>query len=79
MWTLEDYILSDKIQRCANDGARKATEAAKNAGLPIAYSLNGTIIFQLADGSVTQDRELIDKLYAELEKNAQNKEEIHGN
>ena len=67
MWTLEDYQLSELIQKCANEGVRKAKEAAKKAGLPIAYSLNGRLIYQLADGTVTEDRELVNKIYEKLE------------
>jgi hypothetical protein len=39
----------------ANRGVRKAQEEAHKAGLPNAYSLNGTIIYQFPDGSVTQN------------------------
>ena len=68
MWTLEDYQFSELIQKCAAEGVRKAKEAAQKAGLPIAYSLNGRLIFQLADGSVTEDKELISQIYEKLER-----------
>ena len=66
MWTLEDYQFSEFIQKCAADGVAKAKEAAKNAGIPIAYALNGKLIFQLADGSVTDDIEMVNKIYDQL-------------
>ena len=68
MWTKEDYEFMDELQVLANEGIRKAREAAQKAGLPIAYSINRKIFWQLPDGSITVDKEYIDKLYEELEK-----------
>jgi len=52
------YELSDKIQRLANLGVRKAIERAHAAGLPVPFSLgNGKILYQWPDGTVTDKRE----------------------
>ena len=68
MLTKEDYEFMDELQVLANEGIRKAREAAQKAGLPIAYSLNRTLFWQLPDGSVTDDKEYVERLYEELEK-----------
>jgi len=52
----EDYELSAKITRLGNRGARKAIEQAHRAGLAVPFSLNGKIIFQWPDGTVTDKR-----------------------
>jgi len=68
MRTKEEYEFYETLQLLANEGIRKAREAAQKAGLPIAYSINRKIFWQLPDGRVTDDKEYIDKLYKELEK-----------
>ncbi|MCL2062996.1 MAG: hypothetical protein FWG98_01295 [Candidatus Cloacimonetes bacterium] len=72
MRTLEEYQFSEKIQKIGNEAVRKAKEEAQKAGLPIAYSLNGRLVFQLTDGSVTDDVEKVDKIYEEIRKKLQN-------
>jgi hypothetical protein len=49
----EYYELSAKITRLANRGARKAIEQAHQAGLAVPFSLNGKIIYQWPDGTIT--------------------------
>jgi len=53
---LENYELSAKITRLGNRGVRKAIEQAHRAGLAVPFSLNGKIIYQWPDGSVTDKR-----------------------
>ena len=72
MRTKEDYEFHETLQILGNNGIRKAREAAQKAGLPIAYSINRKLFWQLPDGSVTDDKEYIDKLYEELEKKLTN-------
>jgi len=45
------------ITRLANRGARKSQIAAHKAGIANPYSINGKLIFQLPDGSVTDKYE----------------------
>ena len=49
----EYYELSAKITRLGNRGVRKAIEQAHQAGLAVPFSLNGKIIYQWPDGTVT--------------------------
>jgi hypothetical protein len=62
MFSKEDYEHSAKLQRLANRGAQKAQEETHKAGLPNAYSLNGKIIYQFPDGSITDRYEYPKKL-----------------
>ena len=50
--TKEDYEFMLKIQKCANRGTSKAREEAKKAGLPIPYSRNGKLYYELPDGTI---------------------------
>ena len=50
--TKDDYELLLKIQKCANRGTSKAREEAKKAGLPIPYSRNGKLYYELPDGRI---------------------------
>ena len=45
--------LSDYITRVGNRAVKKAQEENRKKGLPNVYSLNGTIVWQMPDGSVT--------------------------
>ena len=57
MMTKEDYEFMLKIQKCANRGTSKAREEAKKAGLPIPYSRNGKLYYELPDGSIVDKLE----------------------
>ena len=72
MRKLEEYQFAEKIRKIGNEAVRKAKEEAQNAGLPIAYSINGTLVYQLADGTITQDKEKVAKIYEELKKRLNN-------
>ncbi|MCL2331513.1 MAG: hypothetical protein FWC61_03140 [Proteobacteria bacterium] len=50
----KNYELSATLLRLANRGARKSIEAARKAGIANPYCLNGKIIYQLPDGTVTE-------------------------
>jgi hypothetical protein len=50
------YELSDKMARLANRGARRAIERAHAAGLAVPFSINGKIVYQLPDGTITDKR-----------------------
>ena len=42
-----------KILAIANQAVREAQDENRRLGIPNVYSLNGTIVWQLPDGSVT--------------------------
>jgi len=46
--------LTAKITRLANRGARKSQIAAHRAGIANPYMINGRLIYQLPDGTVTE-------------------------
>jgi hypothetical protein len=47
--------LFDKITRIGNRAVRKAQEENRRKGIPNVYSINGKIVFELPDGSLTTD------------------------
>ena len=47
--------LFDKITRIGNRAVKKAQEENRRKGIPNVYSINGKIIFELPDGSLTTD------------------------
>jgi len=49
----KNYELSATLLRLANRGARKSQAAAHKAGIANPYLLNGKLIYQLPDGTVT--------------------------
>ena len=51
--TVRDNELTARITRLANRGARKSQEKARKAGVANPYLLNGKLIFQLPDGTIT--------------------------
>ena len=49
--------LSDMINRIGNRAVAKAQEENRRLGIPNVYSINGTIFFQMPDGSIRTDYE----------------------
>lgn len=47
--------LFDKITRIGNRAVRKAQEENRRKGIPNVYSINGKIVFELPDGSLTTE------------------------
>ena len=45
--------LSEKVLKAAYKAARKAQQENQQAGIPNVYSINGKIVWQLPDGTVT--------------------------
>lgn len=46
--------LSDKITYLGNLAVREAQEENRKKGIPNVYSLNGKIVWQMPDGSITE-------------------------
>ena len=51
--TVKDNELTARITRLANRGARKSQEKARKAGVANPYLVNGKLVFQLPDGTIT--------------------------
>jgi hypothetical protein len=51
--TVKDNELTARITRLANRGARKSQEKARKAGVANPYLLNGKLVYQLPDGTIT--------------------------
>ena len=49
---LEDF---DEIERIGTNAVERAQEENRRLGIPNAYSRNGTLYFELPDGSITQE------------------------
>lgn len=49
----------DKMTRIANIAVHAAQAENRRKGIPNVYSLNGTIVWQLPDGTVTMERPAI--------------------
>ena len=58
----------EKITRIGNTAVHAAQEENRRKGIPNVYVLNGTIVWQLPDGSVTTKR--LDELLAPTPKDA---------
>lgn len=50
--------LSDKITYLGNLAVREAQEENRKKGIPNVYSLNGKIVWQMPDGSITEKNPL---------------------
>ena len=57
MTTEKFNALTAKITRLANRGARKSQAAAHAAGIANPYMLNGRLVYQLPDGTITEKYE----------------------
>ena len=44
-----------ELKRIGTRSARKAQEENRRLGIPNAYSRNGTLYFELPDGTITQE------------------------
>lgn len=49
---LEDF---DEIERIGTDAVKKAQEENRRLGIPNAYARNGSLYFELPDGTITQE------------------------
>jgi CMP-N-acetylneuraminic acid synthetase len=49
---LEDF---EEIERIGMDAVERAQEANRRLNIPNAYSRNGTLYFELPDGTITQE------------------------
>ena len=49
----KDYELSALITRCGNRDVHKAIEQTRKAGLPVSFSRNGKLYFEMPDGTIT--------------------------
>ena len=50
---LEVYRTAAEFQRIMNSSVHEAQEAARRAGVPCVYSINGVLHWELPDGSLT--------------------------
>lgn len=50
--------LSDKITYLGNLAVREAQEENRKKGIPNVYSLNGKIVWQMPDGTITEKNPL---------------------
>ena len=57
MISAENQALSAEINRIGNRAVHKAQEENRRLGIPNVYSINGTIFFQMPDGSIRTDYE----------------------
>lgn len=48
--------LVDRMTRIASMAVRAAQEENRRKGIPNVYSINGTMVWQLPDGTVTMER-----------------------
>jgi len=53
MLPMSDREFALKIARLGQRGARKAIEKAHSAGLAVPFSLNGKLMYELPDGTIT--------------------------
>ena len=48
----KDYELSAKITRLGNRGVKKSIEAAKKAGVPNPFVIDGKLIYKMPNGTI---------------------------
>jgi len=51
---IEIYRRAILIERIGNIGVEKAIEENRRKGIPSVYSINGRIVYELADGTITE-------------------------
>jgi hypothetical protein len=51
---IDIYKRAILIERIGNTGVQKALEENRKLGIPSVYTINGRIIYELADGSITE-------------------------
>jgi hypothetical protein len=54
--------LDIQITRLANRGAHAAQENARKNGVPVVYSINGQLIYQMPDGTITSKLKIAKKI-----------------
>jgi hypothetical protein len=52
--TVEDYQNASEIEKIGNEGVSRAKEENRKKGIPIVYSINGDILYELPDGTITR-------------------------
>ena len=50
---LEFYQWAFDIERIGNDAIKEAKKESKEKGVPLVYSKNGQLIYELTDGTIT--------------------------
>ena len=55
---LEDFA---EIERIGSDAGERAQEENRRLGIPNAYSRNGTLYFELPDGTITQEDPFVEE------------------
>ena len=55
---IEDF---DEIERIGMDAVERAQEENRWLGIPNAYSRNGTLYFELPDGTITQEDPFVEE------------------
>jgi len=53
--TKENEKLSTNITRIGNRAVAKAIQENKEKGIPNVYSLNGTLVYEMPDGTITTE------------------------
>ena len=53
--TKEKEKLSTNITRLGNRAVAKAIKENKEKGIPNVYSLNGTLVYEMPDGTITTE------------------------
>jgi len=51
--SLEAYHFASEVRQMGAAGVRKAQEDSRRAGVPLVYSINGILHWELPDGSLT--------------------------
>jgi hypothetical protein len=52
---LEIYKWASEMQCIANESIRRVKEENKRLGLPLVYSFNGRIVYEMPDGTLTYE------------------------
>ena len=55
---LEDF---DEIERIGTEAVERAQEENRRLGIPNAYSRNGTLYFELPDGTITHEDPFVEE------------------
>jgi len=51
----------EEIERIGMDAVERAQEETRRLGIPNAYSRNGTLYFELPDGTITQEDPFVEE------------------
>ena len=58
---IKSLLNSDELLKIFSNGVANAIEENKKFGIPSVFSIEGTMVFQMPDGTIKTEKELLEK------------------